>query len=73
VDSKNNDGSLFADVIAGAETGAKIGSCVTGIAGAIAGGLAGATVGGLHWLVVKPLANFKPLDTLAWFAKIIKT
>lgn len=73
MDSKNNWGSLFADVMAGAETGAKIGSCVTGIAGAIAGGLAGATVGGLHWLVVKPLANFKPLEKLAMLEKIIET
>ncbi len=65
MDCKDKEPSLLADVIAGAEKGAEIGNCVIGIAGGFAGGLAGAIVGGLHWLAVKPLANFNPLEKIA--------
>ena len=40
-----NDCSLFADVMSGAEAGAAFGKCLTGIASAVTGALAGALAG----------------------------
>lgn len=57
---ENHSGpSLFADVKAGAETGAALGRRVTGIAGAVIGGLAGAVAGCIYWLAAKPLQSGK--------------
>lgn len=53
---RNYQRSLSSYVMAGAETGASVGRCITGLAGAVTGGLAGAAVGCFHWLAAKPLA-----------------
>ena len=57
--TNHSEQSLFADVMAGVETGAAIGKCVTGIAGAVTGGLTDAIAGCLYWLVIKPFQSWE--------------
>jgi len=64
--------SLIGSVFEGMEKGAVIGGCIVGIPGALVGGLVGGVVAGLHSLVVKPLMEFKPLESLESLMKIIK-
>ena len=57
MDSNSNDRSLFADVKAGAETGAALGKHAAGIAGTVMGGLAGAVAGCIYWLATRPFQS----------------